>query len=390
MIRKLRRKFVAINMVLAAVMLLVIFSLVLGFTARELERQSLQTIQTAANSPAGAPGQVRQPWFSVEVIPSGLRVSGSDYYDLEDTEFLQAVLAEATGTQGVLPGYGLRYARVSAPLGDKLVFLDLTSERQTIMTLVQVSAGIFVLALVLFWGVSLVLARWAVRPVEKAWEQQRQFVADASHELKTPLTVITTNAELLGQDYTDAEKGQFLQSIQVMSRQMRGLVEGLLDLARADNGTARMDFADLDLSALVGEGLLPFEPVYFEAGLTLESRLEEGVTVRGSQSHLHQLLDILLDNACKYAQRETPVRVRLRREGKNAVLTVANQGQPLSKQAQKDIFKRFYRGDAARAMDGSYGLGLSIAQTITAQHGGRIWADSQNGWNVFYVQLPTV
>lgn len=387
MIPKLRRKFILINMVLVTVMLLVIFSLVVGFTAGELERQSQQTLQAVAVMPMGTREPVRQPWFSIEMRSGGWLITGSEVFDLEDETFLQTVAALATEQEGVLPDYDLRYLRSQTPRGEKLVFLDMTAEQETLQTLVEVSIAIGVVAFVLFWIISLFLARWAVKPVEQAWNQQRQFVADASHELKTPLTVILTNLELL-QDCPAEEKGRFLQSIQTTARQMRGLVEGLLDLARADNGTAKMEFTELDFSRMVESGLLPFEPVYFEAGLSLESRIQEGVQVRGSVSHLHQVLDILLDNACKYADPNTPVRVQLISQGKQAMLTVASIGTPLTRQEQKDIFKRFYRCDQARAMDGSYGLGLSIAQTIVGQHAGRIWADSQNGWNVFYVQLP--
>lgn len=234
---------------------------------------------------------------------------------------------------------------------------------------------------------STLLARWAVRPVEQAWDQQRQFVADASHELKTPLTVILTNAELLSDPAYDEERRQdFSANILTMSRQMRLLVEELLDQARVDN--SKIQHQTLDLSKLVEEALLPFEPVYFEAGRNLVNQIEPGISLTGSGKHLCQVVEILLDNGCKYSDPGSTTLLRLSRHGRNALLSVTTPGTPLTEQQCTDIFKRFYRVDAARTRTGSYGLGLSIAQGIVAQHGGKIWAQSQEGSNTFFVLLP--
>ena len=246
-----------------------------------------------------------------------------------------------------------------------------------------------VLSFAVFLGLSFLLARWAVKPVETAWNQQRQFVADASHELKTPLTVILTNAELLQEpEYDEQARSRFVDSIMTMSHQMRGLVESLLELARVDNGGQNMVFFRLNFSELVSDALLPFEPVYFEKGLTLESNVEENLFVKGSQQHLKQVADILLDNASKYASADSTVRVILRRQGSHCLLSVASAGDAISKEDLKNIFKRFYRMDKARSMNHSYGLGLSIADSIVSKHGGKIWAESADGVNTFFVQLP--
>ena len=238
--------------------------------------------------------------------------------------------------------------------------------------LLQTCAVIAVLCFAAFLLISWLLARWAVQPVEKAWQQQRQFVADASHELKTPLTVIMTNAELLNSpDFDEARRSQFAAHILTMSRQMRALVEQMLELARADSGQGKADLRPVDLSTLAADALLPFDPVFFEQGLMLSSQLAEGINVNGDAGRLKEVLDILLDNARKYTE-----------------LTVSNPGPPLSAAEQKDIFKRFYRTDPARSRDGSFGLGLSIAQRITEEHYGRIWVESSGGYNRFTVELP--
>ena len=133
---------------------------------------------------------------------------------------------------------------------------------------------------------------------------------------------------------------------------------------------------------------LPFEPVFFEAGLTLTTDIQPGITLRGSGQHLRQTADILLDNARKYAAPPGEVTVTLTQTGSRCRLTVSNPGPEISKEDLKNIFKRFYRSDTAHTQRGSYGLGLSIAQNIVLRHHGKIWAESKNGRNTFFVELP--
>ena len=144
----------------------------------------------------------------------------------------------------------------------------------------------------------------------------------------------------------------------------------------------------VDLSGLVSDGLLPFEPLFFERQLELQWQVQEDILLRGSESHLRQVLDILLDNAMKYTLPGGKVWVSLKRQGTHALLAVVNTGEPIPQGELKLIFERFYRVEKARSMSGSYGLGLSIAQQIVQEHRGRIWAESREGTNRFFVQLP--
>ncbi len=401
MLKKLRIKIVCFTMTIVTVMLCVIFGLVYYFTAENLEAESVSMMQTIASDPfrLGRPGErpeeVQLPYFALQIGQRGeVLAMGGGYYDLSDQGFIEEVLtASLAGEEdtGILKAYNLRYCRVATPLSRNIVFADMSSEQATLNNLIRTSVFIGILSLLVFFAISLYLAHIAVKPVEQAWEQQKQFVADASHELKTPLTVIMTNAELLqnpGQD--EAAREQSSHNILTMSHQMRGLVEGLLDLARVDNGAAKMAFAEVDLSRLVSDGLLPFEPVYFEQGLELVSDLEPGIRVKGSDSHLRQVVDILLDNAMKYSDPRAQISVTLKKQGNAGLLTVVNPGEPISREDLKNIFKRFYRVDTARNMNRSYGLGLSIAEGIVQEHRGKIWAESSGGQNSFFVQLPLI
>lgn len=395
MIKRLRVKFVCINMALVMTMLVIILGLLYHFTAVDLERESLSALKSAVEGP-GRPGRPGfgpgQLIFVLCEEPDGtILVRGGELFDLSDEKMLSDIYMQARNGQeqsGFLEQYNLRYYRDDGPKGDQYAFMDISAELSTLNGLLTTCVLIALGGFVAFLLISVLLSRWAIRPVEKAWQQQRQFVADASHELKTPLTVILTNAEMLqSSEHTMEEKGQFAVSILEVSRQMRSLVESLLQLARADRGQQKTEMKRLELSKLVERAVLPFEPVYFERGIMLESSIEPDIFVQGDETTLCQTVNILLDNGQKYAQGEV-ARLTLTRQGKKAVLRFFTPGTPLTQQQCSDIFKRFYRVDEARTGGVSYGLGLSIAENIVLSHGGRIWAEPAEGGNIFCVTLP--
>lgn len=398
MLKQLRVKFVVITMTLVTMMLLVIFGMIIHQTQRNLEEQSVRMMQTIGadpfrlGRPDAPPGDVRLPYFAVQINARGdVLAVGGGFFDLSDEELVLEITRAALRSPdpvGVLGEYNMRFCKVNSSNGDSIVFTDMSSEQATIAHLIRTCILVGVVSFGIFLFISFRLAHWAVKPVDEAWQQQKQFVADASHELKTPLTVIMTNAELLQKpEYEDSAKEQFASSILTMSHQMRDLVEGLLDLARVDNGAVQTAFEQVALSDLAEETGMIFEPILFEKGLLLESTVEPAVCVRGSGVHLQQVLKILLDNALKYSDPGT-VRLTLQRLGSGCRITVSNPGPAISEEDRKHIFKRFYRADKSRHRDGSYGLGLSIAENIVREHGGKIWAESENGQNSFHVQLP--
>lgn len=356
-------------------------------------------MQSIATQPfhLGVPGEmgenVRLPFFTLRLNPRGELVeAGGGYYDLSDSDLLDDLIQDVLASPksfGVLSKYNLRYYRVETPVNPCVVFADISSERATLQNLSQTCLLIGGIGFLLFlWG-SILLSKWAVRPVEQAWKQQ-QFVAAASHELKTPLAVIMTNAELLqSAEYSEEKQKGFLQGIVTMSGQMRNLIEQMLELVRTDNAQAKCVFRDVDLSKLADYAAMTFEPVLFEKGLKLFTQVDEKIHVSGDESQLRQLVDILLDNAGKYSNENGSVWVTLHKKGKeHCVLQVINEGPSLSKEELVQIFQRFYRADPARSRNGSFGLGLSIAESIVKQHQGKIWAESQNGRNCFSVVLP--
>jgi len=403
MLKRLRIKFVCIIMAIVTAMLCLMFGLVMRVTYVDLEEQSVHMMRAIADNPLppmrpgmGRPGQqVQLPFFVVELGADGEVIdTRGGYYDLSDGDFLRDVVARSLqegGETGILDEYSLRYYHSTNPRGEYLVFADRSSEVETMNSLVRNCVQIGGASFLVFLILSLLLSNWAVRPVERAWVQQRQFVADASHELKTPLTVIMTNAELLRSPGLDeGEKSQFGEHILVMCKQMRGLVESLLELARVDSGGDERTFEEVDLSGLTANGVLPFEALFFERDLELDTCIEPGIRVKGNGGQLRQTLEILLDNAQKYAVPHTRVELALKRVGRNCLLTVENRGETIPPEELEHLFERFYRGDKARSMNCSYGLGLSIAAEIVSRHRGKIWAESNGGIIRFFVQLPVV
>ena len=260
MLKRLRIKFICINMAIVTVILAVIFGLVIFSTRQNLAEQSIRMMQSVMaepeefsppdqfgelNRPVRVRDEVLLPYFTLQEKDGVLSASGNTYYDLTDEDFLsdlKAAVESQGGETGVLSDYNLRFYRHSDPMGKFIVFADTSSEQATVNSLIRTSALVGIISFLVFLGISCALARWAVRPVERAWEQQRQFVADASHELKTPLTVITTNAELLkSPDCSDAERERFAGSILTMSGQMRGLIDVI-----TANGAGLSSYNDLN------------------------------------------------------------------------------------------------------------------------------------------------
>ena len=265
-----------------------------------------------------------------------------------------------------------------------VVFMDNTVVNESAMTLFRYTLIFGGVALVVFFFLSRFLAKKIVAPLEESYQKQKQFISDAGHELKTPVSVVSANAELLSRELGD---NQWLQNIQDENERMGMLVGQLLDLARTENVTPQMEL--IDFSRLVAGEMLPFESVAFEKGLVLNSDITNGITVEGNSTQLKQLISILLDNAIRHSKPDGEVRLTLTKDHSIAEISVINMGEEIPAEHWERIFERFYRVDTARnGEDKHYGLGLAIAKAIVDAHHGHIEVNCYNGLVEFHVRMP--
>ena len=406
MIKKLRWKFVLVMTAFSMAVLCLVLFFSFATMKNNIEQENEKTLKQIAEmqqvSIMGLPrfqtDNIRVPYFMVDVSQNGM-VSNlqSNYMRMDaqiDEELLLDLVANALQQKenmGVLAGEDLRFYRKAKIGGWRLVYLDMTMENNMIRNL---SGNMLLIGLGSFVGIfflSMGLAYWITKPVERAWNQQRQFVADASHELKTPLTVILSNTDMLLNQCTEADEHseKRLGNIRAESIRMKGLVEDMLDLARSDAGRLKQQLAPVSVSDTVMDAVLLFEALAFEGQKELQYQIEENLSVLGSGDRLKQLTEILLDNAMKYSPEQGCIWVKLERNSEKTLrLMVANTGDTMTPEQCRRIFERFYRTDPARQNNGGYGLGLSIASSIVTEMGGKIWCESRNGINSFFVQLP--
>ncbi len=263
-------------------------------------------------------------------------------------------------------------------------FKDNTIINESMDTLFRYTLIFGGLAIVLLFFVAVYLARRIVKPLEESYQKQKQFISDAGHELKTPISVVSTNAEILSRELSG---NKWLANIQYETERMGVLVTQLLELSRVEN--VPLITEQIDFSRLVSGEALPFESMAFENGYTIRCNIDENITVKGNISQLKQLVSILLDNAIRHGEKGTDIQLALKAEHGYASLSVTNAGAEIPAEKQDMLFERFYRVDSARTSDdGHYGLGLSIAKAITISHGGKISAHYHHGLIEFKVQIP--
>ena len=408
MIRKLRLKFVAVCMAMVtAVLAAVCFAIfaALQGNVEDLSRQVLHRVIQEESLPGGRKAEIGVeiggdklllPYFTVSVWPGGggtyaAYVTGGTYAGLEDTAELTAILEDCLNQgppEGTVQDYGLRYLRRDNGLYQRLAFVDMSMERAMLREMMGSYLVIALSAFLLLLGVSVILARWTTAPVERAWSQQRQFLSDASHELKTPLTVILSNAELLSAIPQEERPARWTDNILSESQRMKRLVEEMLTLARADHMAQPAVLAEVSLSDIAGDCALAFEPMAFEAGKSLEYTAEEDVFVLGDGDRLRRLVSILLDNAVKYGAEGGIITLTLEKTERQARLTVSNPGEPIPAEQLGRLFERFYRADASRGEKSGFGLGLSIAAVIAQEHRGTLKAESGGEGTRFVFTLP--
>lgn len=325
-------------------------------------------------------------FYSVAVSYDGevLKTENAQNEVLSDEELqslAQSVLDESS-SDGVING--LIYYKTDKGGYTLVAFMDNTIIRGSMGTLFRYTLIFGGAAIVLLFFVAVYLAKRIVSPLEESYEKQKQFISDAGHELKTPVSVVSANAELLSREIGE---NQWLDNIRYENERMGSLVGQLLELARTENVKPQTE--ELDLSRLVAGGTLAFESVAFEHGQRLNTEIKDNVTVVGDADRLAQLVSILVDNAIRHGKDGGEVLVRLTQTKNAAVLSVVNDGDPIPKETAERLFERFYRADEARSSEEKhYGLGLAIAKAIVSSHKGKLELKCHDGKVEFTATIP--
>ncbi len=421
MLKKLRRQFVLSNMFLVGIVVVTVFSVLAYITYQYEETQSVEALRNALSGKAS--GVIFSDGSRFIVTNSSKSEEDERVNEKERTIFLMAltnadsellISETAFGTDldvdtiqrlvnialnseddvGVIPTYLVRYMRAPTDSGGyKIAFADRSNEVETLHFMVKlyIFSGLFVMSIMFL--ISDYMAHKAISPVEKSWNNQKRFVADASHELKTPLTVILANMDIVSAnpDSSVGEQKKWIDNTKSEANRMTQLVNDMLFLAKADaDAPLSYNFMMTNLSNLAEDCVLTFEAVAFEKGIHLTSDIPHGISIVLDEAKIKQVIMILLDNAMKYVNDSGSIFVTMDSTSKQTKLVVANTGGAIPKDKQKHIFERFFRVDDSRARkQGGSGLGLSIAENIIKAHKGRIALEYSNEKGTcFSITLP--
>ncbi len=413
MLKAYRRRFVTFNMLLVGVVLFIALLFQGVYLYRSAYNELRNTMRLIVEPLGGFRfGGFRGEGFGGEAPPDipeqkpegkssgrdGRRVSEEGiltvFYDgdsgsysllspesfLDESALEEAVRSAAAQTDafGKLSGLGLYYYREDGADSSRIALADTAYLSSRTLKNSLTLAVIYVVTMALVYFISRRLSKLAAKPMEDAVELERQFVADISHDLKTPITVILANNSILrsSPEMPAAEREQWLGSTDEAARNMMQLVGEMLTLSNLDSVGRSAIPVPLDLSAAAEKAVLQLESLAYERNVRIETDLAENVIVRGDPEYCARICGGLVENALKYEPAGGRVTVALRTERKKAVFTVRNQGSRIAPEDLPRIFERFYRGDKARSSQGGHGLGLPIIRQMTENLGGEIRAES--------------
>ena len=360
-------------------------------------RQSPDNNNNNNNNNNNKPPQERSLSFNLITDKEGTIKSSFSIFDMEE-EFYESAKKIALSKNSAtgefkLDGNHWAYIRDSYEDGYRIVFLDVTSQQAILISLIYTFLAVALIMLIFIFFISKFFANKAIEPIKNAFDKQKQFIADASHELKTPLAVINTNVDVLltnGEDNIN-DGSKWLYYIKSEVERMTKLTNDLLYLTQIDYSDINIIFSEFDLSEAVENVILTMEAVIYENNISLQYDIEPNIKVYGNSEQIKQVVMIFLDNALKYTNDKGTVNVTLKKYQSNILFSVVNTGIGIPAECTDEIFDRFYRIDKSRSRNkGGYGLGLAIAKAIVEQHKGRIAVKSvEDKSTTFTVELPS-
>lgn len=404
MFRELKRRQLYLNVSLMIFIMTVAFASVYFITYsntndiinKTLTEISIRPLRSGPplkeNGPQEIEHKFKEPlaMFAITSDLDGNILTYRSSYDLEYTlaEAAHKSIFSRSEGDGRLNFEGTHYAyrKIIRSEWVEIIFVDISTHTQILSKLIYTFLLVSLVMVLVIVAISNYLTNESIKPIKAAFQQQNQFISDASHEIKTPLAVIQSNTDVLQRDFAD---NQWLQNISSEVSRMKTLTESLLDLSRLES----VDYSDtqilVDISGLSESVLLPLDAVAFENSIDFQYTIGDNLTCLGHQDQLIQVMMILLDNAFKYCK--TAVNYNIATHNNYVVIEVASDGPILEDVHRKKIFNRFYKvDDSRRATSGGYGLGLAIAKSIVIRHHGKIYVEAREGFNVFVVKLHKI
>lgn len=406
MIYRLQRKFILISTVSVLLVVALVFGVMLMLNVSSMNRNMDMLADRIsegggrfpgslgeASSPEKTPPKNEQSFdFITPETPFATRhftvfFDGNGVVEKTHTESIYSITEDvaieyaeramdADRDRGWLSNY--RYKIFSTDMGLGVVFVDGSTSRSALMQSTTISAVVLLSCAALVLILIFLLSKKAVKPIAESYEKQKQFVTDANHELKTPLTLILANL-----DIAEAElgKNEWLDDIRSEGHRMTELVNQLVALSRMDEEAHSMNIAVVSLGELVADTVSEFESLAKDREKSLTASVDKDITYLGDEALLHRLVGILMDNAIKYCDQGGEIDVTLRR-GRRIVLTIENTYAAVGETELNRLFDRFYRADKARRFTGGYGIGLSMAKAIAEKHKGEITAYKKDGTHI--------
>lgn len=404
MINKLRKKFIFITIVSVSLVLLIIMGIVNITNFVKIKRKADYMLEIIANNNGAVPKPDKHNknklsgymspetpyetrYFTVTVKNDGnIMFVDTGYVAAISTsdavEYAEDVLKKGRKS-GICENY--RYLVKKGESSSQIIFLDFSRDLETfkyflITSIFASSVGIFSVFILV-----VIFSKIAIKPVSQSYEKQKQFITNASHEIKTPLTIISASAEVIEMENGES---QWVDSIKNQITRLTELTKSLISLARMDENDINITFTDFSLSDCMAETLEPFISLAKSKNRTILADIEKNISYTGNEDAIRQLTAILADNAVKYSEENSDITISLKKHGKNNEIVVSNKAENLQKGDYSIYFERFYRADLSHnSTQSGYGIGLSIAKAIAEQHHGKISAKSLDGNTIIFTVI---
>lgn len=398
MFKKLRFKLLLINMSLLTTVFIAIFGTIFVISSINMNREISTTLYALIyNAPKVNPSTT---FIALEIDQNGNIMKQTQSFNTEvDKTILKNVALAVLNNRvnsGIVTISDSSYSYLkSINLNTKItriVFVDRSNYQNFLYQLFKSFLLVGLLSLVILFIISVYLTNKTIQPIKQAFDKQKQFIADASHELKTPLTIIKTNTSLILSNPDDSVKHQakWINYINSQIDRMSKLIDEMLSLAKLDAQESNIILLPINISKIIESMILMFDAIIYENNINLESDIKKDVFVHGDKENLKKLFSILIDNAIKHTNKNGILSIKLFTDRNKVKIIVKNTGQGIAKKNLEKIFDRYYRADNSRGRQtGGYGLGLSIAKSIVLKHKGKIYAQSTLNKNTsFIIELP--